>query len=217
MTISKTVNRHDHVPPGYYQKAIKTNPLQAFWHGRRFQEISKIIEPVNGNVLDIGSCDGTFSQVIIEKTKANKLIGIDVVSSLVKYAQKRFKGDNRFEFLVANGETLPFKDNQFKAVFCLEALEHIDNPRNVIQESFRVTKSGGYLIILIPTDSLLFKILWWIVLHTWGKHWQETHVNSFQQTGSLSKLLTSAGYRIELDNKFLWNMLEVVKARKSEM
>ncbi|MFA6250086.1 MAG: class I SAM-dependent methyltransferase [Candidatus Shapirobacteria bacterium] len=214
MATSKNTNRHDHVPTGYYQQAIKKNPFQAFWHQTRFREIGKIIEPLTGEILDIGACDGTFSQVILKKAKAKSLVGIDIVSSLVKFAKKRFKRDKRFKFLVADAEKLPFKNDRFGAVFCLEALEHVDYPEKVIEEAMRVTKPGGYVVILVPTDSYLFNFLWWIVLHTWGKHWQETHVNSFRQAGSLGKLLESAGYRVEIDKKFLWNMLEVVRARK---
>ena len=216
MNVSGNTDRHEHVPPGYYEKAIKNNPFQAFWHKTRFKEISKIIKPVTGEVLDIGSCDGTFSQIILEKTGAKKLVGIDIIGAVVEYAKKRFWEDKRYEFLVADGEKLPFKDNQFGAVFCLEALEHVDWPQKIINEAFRVTKPGGHLVILVPTDSLLFNFLWWIVLHTWGKHWQEAHVNSFRQAGSLGRLLESAGYQIEIDKKFLWGMLQVVRARRGQ-
>lgn len=214
MTGREVILKHNRIPPGYYRKAIKTNPFQRYWHQRRFAEIKKLIEPVKGEILDIGSCDGTFTEVIATKSGTKRIIGIDCIASSVAYAQKRFKKDKRYRFLVADATKLPFADNRFEAVFCLEVLEHIINPEKVMKEARRVLQPGGYLIILVPTDNRLFKIIWWIVLQTWGRHWQETHVHSFNQPGSLKKALEKAGYRVEIEKKFILNMLEAVKARK---
>lgn len=214
MKQKSAVELHHNLPPDYYERSIRTNPLQWFWHTRRFKNISKLIGSVKGEILDIGSADGTFTEVIANQSGAKKVIGIDILKNSVKYANQRFKKDKRLEFLVADAHKLPFKSNRFEAVFCLEALEHIFDPQKVLFEIKRVLKPGGYVIILVPTDSLLFKILWWIVLHTWGRHWQETHVQSFEQQGSLAKTIEKAGFRIEKDKKFLLAMLEAVKARK---
>lgn len=205
---------HHSLPPDYYEKAIEKNPLQWFWHTRRFKNISQLIDPVKGEILDIGSADGTFTEVIANQSKAKKVVGIDILASSVKYANKRFKRNRRMKFFVADAHKLPFKANRFEAVFCLEALEHILDPQKVFQEIKRVLKRGGYVIILVPTDSFLFKILWWIVLHTWGRHWQETHIQSFSSQNGLAKTVEEAGFKIEKDKKFLLGMLNTVKARK---
>lgn len=205
---------HCNLPPDYYEKGIRTNPFQWFWHTRRFKNISQLIEPVKGEVLDIGSADGTFTEVIANQSKVQKVVGIDILEKSVKYARKRFKKDKRMEFLVADAHDLPFKNNRFEAVFCLEALEHFFDPQKVLSEIKRVLKTGGYLVILVPTDTFLFKVVWWIVLHTWGKHWQETHIQSFGQKNNLVKTIKKAGFKIEKNKKFLLNMLEAVKARK---
>ena len=70
------VELHYHLPPDYYQRSIKVNPLQWFWHHRRFKNISQLIEPVEGEILDIGSADSTFTEVIVNHSKASKVIGI---------------------------------------------------------------------------------------------------------------------------------------------
>ncbi len=214
MRQKNAVELHHNLPPDYYEKSIKTNPLQWFWHTRRFKNISQMIEPVKGEVLDIGSADGTFTKIIADYSKTKKVIGIDILENSVKYARKRFKKDKRMRFLVADAHQLPFKDKRFQAVFCLEALEHIYNPQKVLSEIKRVLKPGGYLIILVPTNSLLFKILWWFVLHTWGRHWQETHIQSYTQQNSIAKTIKKAGFKIKEDKKFLLGMLEAVKGQK---
>lgn len=213
--LNQAAELHAHVPPNYYEESIKKNIFQRFWHLRRFKNVCEIISPVKGQVLDVGCADGTFSEVIFKRTQAQKLIGVDVLKKSVDYASKRFKKNPQMEFLVADAEDLPFKNNQFEAVFCLETLEHILEPRKALSEMKRVLKPGGYLVFLVPTDSPLFRVLWWIVLQTWGKHWQETHVNSFNETKSLVKTLNAIGLKVKEDRKFLLNMLEMVKAVKT--
>jgi 23S rRNA U2552 (ribose-2'-O)-methylase RlmE/FtsJ len=68
---------HKNVPANWYNESLRVDALQRFWHKRRFKEVSDVIEPVDGDILDIGCNDGTFSKVILDKSKARKLIGID--------------------------------------------------------------------------------------------------------------------------------------------
>ena len=45
---------------------------------------------------------------------------------------------------------LPYSDNEFDHVVCVEGLEHIENPANAIREFARVVKPHGQLIISVP-------------------------------------------------------------------
>ena len=214
MNSSKAVELHEHIPPRYYLHGIKRNPLQKFWHLRRFKNISDLVEPVEGEILDIGCADGVFTKVIMDRVRPRKTIGIDIVESLIKDTAGRFSNNKKARFLVADANDLPFENNRFDAVFCLEALEHVSDPRRVLKEIKRVLKPRGYTIILVPTDSFLFKVSWWVVLHTWGKYWQGAHVQSFNSKNRLPPFVQRAGLVVEKDKKFLLGMLEAVKARK---
>ncbi len=48
---------------------------------------------------------------------------------------------------VVNGEKLPFKDNSFNVVLCLETLEHAEKPWLISEEIERVTSNKGTMII----------------------------------------------------------------------
>lgn len=52
--------------------------------------------------------------------------------------------------VVANAEKLPFPDNSVDAVLSESLLEHVPNPRAVVQEMMRVLKPGGILYASVP-------------------------------------------------------------------
>lgn len=206
---------HHHVPPDWYYQSLKKDPLQKFWHKRRFEEISKIAEPVDGEVLDIGCADGMFTKVVLEKTRAKKITGIDVVRTSVNWAKKHWKKNRRMSFRVGDAETLDFPKEKFDAVYSLEMLEHVHDPLTVLKEIRRVMKKGGYGVFLVPTDSLLFEIVWflWLNFYPRGWVWKETHLQTYKKN-YLPKLCKKAGFKIEKEKKFLLGMLQVVKVRK---
>lgn len=201
-------------PVNWYDQSIKVDLLQRFWHKRRFAEVSRVIEAVDGQVLDVGCNDGTFSNVILNKTKAGKLIGIDIEARPIAWANKHWKG-RAMRFLVGDAHALKFKPETFDAVFCLEALEHVENPSKVISGMKRVLKRGGYGIFLVPSDSPLFLLVWffWLKFYPRGWVWRDTHIQTYRGN-YLPKLCKKVGFKVEVDKKFNLGMLHLVKVRK---
>ncbi len=207
---------HENVPPDWYFSSMKRNIFQRFWHESRFREVSKFIDPTpGGKILDIGSADGIFTKVILDKSDAKEIVGIDVLKSSVDWANKHWKKYRQLKFRVGDAHRLDFKSNSFDAVFALEVLEHVFKPQDVFKEIKRVLKKNGYVIILVPSDSFLFNTIWWFVTNFWWAHiWQDCHVQSFSSKHTLAHELKKAGFKIEVDDKFLLGMLNLVKARK---
>lgn len=207
---------HEHVPPDWYWQSLRVDPFQRYWHKRRFEEISKLINPIKGGkVLDVGCADGVFSKVILDKTKAEELIGIDVVKTSIAWAKKHWRKSKKMKFMVGDAENLDFKSNTFDAVFCFEVLEHVHNPEKVLQEFKRVMKKGGYGVFLVPSDSLLFRTIWflWLNFYPRGWVWKETHIQTYRNN-YLPKMCKKAGFKIEKEKKFNLGMLHAVKVRK---
>ncbi|CAN5303985.1 hypothetical protein BH10PAT1_BH10PAT1_1660 [soil metagenome] len=213
--LSDAAELHKNVPPDWYFSSIKRNKFQKYWHNRRFNEVAKFIEPNGGKILDIGSADGMFTKVILDKSEAKEIIGIDVLKSSVDWANKHWKKTKALKFKLGDAHKLNFKANTFDAVFALEVMEHVFKPRDVFREIKRVLKKNGYVIILVPSDNFLFKIIWWFVTNFWwAKIWQDCHVQSFNEKQSLAHELKKAGFKVEVDDKFILGMLNLVKARK---
>lgn len=199
------VEIHEDVPADHYDKGIKRNLFQKYWHSRRFSEIKKVLRQVDGPVLDVGCHSGTFTTFILNQIKTKEIYGVDISHSAIERIKKKIPYGH---FQVADATILPFKDNFFDAVFCLEVLEHVDNPTEVIHEVRRVLKKDGYGVILVPTDNKLFRTVWFL----WTMYypvWRHAHVQSFS-ADSLETKLKLVGFKIEKVKTFNMGMLKLV-------
>jgi ubiquinone/menaquinone biosynthesis C-methylase UbiE len=201
---------HEDVPANHYDVGLKKNLFQKYWHSSRFREVLKVLKPINnGAMLDVGCHGGTFTSVVMGKIGAKEVYGIDISEPAVKYAKKKIPQGN---FQVADAAELPFKDNLFDAVICLEVLEHVDNPIKAISEIKRVLKKGGYTVILVPSDNRLFKLVWFI----WTMYypvWRHAHVQSFS-ADILEAIVKSEGLKIDKVKTFNSGMLKLLVAHK---
>ena len=205
---------HEHVPANWYFESLKKDPFQKLWHSTRFREVKKVSTDAEV-VLDVGCADGVFSKVILKATKAKKLTGLDVVKTSIAWAKKHWKNEKSMKFMVGDAHTLPFSNNTFDAVFCLEALEHVADPIKALSEFKRVMKKGGYGVFLVPSDNNLFKLVWWLWLHFYprGWVWRETHIQTYRGN-YLPVACKKVGFKVEIDRKFNLGMLHLVKVKK---
>ena len=200
---------HEDVSADHYDLAIKKNIFQRFWHWRRFTEVEKFITPVSGNVLDIGCHSGLFTNLVKNKTGATRIFGIDISGKAIEKAKQRIP-DGHFQ--VADGQKLPFKSSFFDAVFCLEVIEHVDYPQEVVSEIKRVLKEEGYGIMLVPTDNLLFRLIWFLWTLRYSV-WRHAHVQSFTNN-KLENLIRKSGLTVVKIKYFNLKMLKLLKFKK---
>ncbi len=204
---------HESVPPDWYYRSIRENLIQRYVHKRRFEEVGRIIEPTGGKLLDIGCADGVFTKVILDKSKADKIIGIDVLKTSINWARKHWKKKRKMIFKIGDAHSLKFENNTFDAVFAIEVLEHVYEPKKVLKEIKRVLKRDGYAIFLVPAESLLFKIVWYFWTKNRGKIWKGTHLHAYSNS-YLVELVKNAGFEKIEDNKIIFETLHLVKVRK---
>jgi ubiquinone/menaquinone biosynthesis C-methylase UbiE len=96
-------------------------------------------------ILDVGCGEGTRLQTLLLENGQG--FGLDPSRAAIARAKKQYPGHH---FTVGSGEKLPFKNNNFDLVYSAFAVEHCADPEKFIQEMVRVTKNGGYVVILAP-------------------------------------------------------------------
>lgn len=86
-----------------------------------------------------------------------RMIAVDFAEPMLTQARSfiRARGEDSTLYVCADAERLPFADNTFDLVTCRVAPHHFADAFKFVQESARVLKSGGRLIVqdhLLPDD-----------------------------------------------------------------
>jgi ubiquinone/menaquinone biosynthesis C-methylase UbiE len=137
--------------------------------------------------LDLGVGDGRLATEL----EAGSLTGADVSQVALDRAKRRLP-DARL-VLVEPDEPLPFADNEFDLVSCIETIEHVRDVQLELSEIRRVLRPGGRLALTTPVASR------WRVLVRGLEHPFSPHVRAFSRS-SLRAVLEAMGFQVlELD------------------
>lgn len=99
-----------------------------------------------GAMLEIGVGTGEAFNVL--SSRYERAVAFDISHAMVTVA--RTKSDGRAQFCVASAETLPFPDQSFDAVLCMDVLEHVNDPAAALAEIGRVLAPGGVGYVTTP-------------------------------------------------------------------
>lgn len=124
-----------------HQTEIQTLPFNI----ARKKTITEMISPLGKglNILDVGGGDGFLGEQLWKMGNIISTIDLPTVSTQ----------DNRSQFLLAvtgDAELLPFNINTFDVVLASEIVEHLWSPNSFLDETYRILKNDGYLIISTP-------------------------------------------------------------------
>ena len=106
-------------------------------------------------LLDMGCGEGRHSIGALLETPAN-VIGLDLSFEDLNTAKSRLNDfdlsgcDTFCVFGVGNIKNIPIENSSLDAVVCSEVLEHVDSPKESIQELVRVLKPGGIMALSVP-------------------------------------------------------------------
>jgi ubiquinone/menaquinone biosynthesis C-methylase UbiE len=111
---------------------------------RRYRErcIDKLGFPFRGDerLLDVGCGDGGVARLL--RRRVADIVAIDIESSA------EWEDEAGLEFMQADGERLPFDDEEFDLLHSKDSLHHMEHPDQAIREYRRVLKPGGAALII---------------------------------------------------------------------
>ena len=100
-------------------------------------------------VLDIG-CGAAGKSIYYASLGAKHVHGVDIVEHYKedskKIAEEKGYAD-KFTFHLCDASKLSFEDNTFDTVIMNDSMEHVSNPKEVLNEIHRVLKKGGKLYV----------------------------------------------------------------------
>lgn len=100
--------------------------------------------PCDGPLLDVGGGTGRVAQFFRRDAAAVVLAD----ESLAMLAQARRK--NGLLLLAGQAERLPFADESFARLICVDAFHHLGDQKQALTEMWRVLRPGGRMVIEEP-------------------------------------------------------------------
>ena len=130
---------------------------QSYWWfvGKQFL-VREQVRPLLSNrgkgarILDIGSGTGIILKTLEEFGQA---FGMERSREAIQFLKKR----NLKRVVCSDAEqVLPFKNESFSLVTCLDVLEHLDHDKELLAEMIRICEEGGHVLMTVPA----FNRLW---------------------------------------------------------
>ncbi len=104
----------------------------------------------NDQLLDIGCGTGAILKLLQNYGIA---YGVELSTNAIRFLKRR---DLNLVVRSDASQSIPFKENTFSAITCLDVLEHLDNDFTLLNEMVRVCKPGGHIVLTVPA----FSVLW---------------------------------------------------------
>jgi ubiquinone/menaquinone biosynthesis C-methylase UbiE len=116
---------------------------------RRLRKMRRVARP--GNLLDVGAGTGQFLH--LARNDFTQVCGTEVSSSAVAIANEKYG----LELLHGTLESLSLPSESFDNITAFHVLEHVPNPKAMIERCFSLLRSHGVLVVAVPNDFRPFK------------------------------------------------------------
>lgn len=100
-------------------------------------------------VLDVATGTGRLPQALLAaRSFKGHITALDLSARMLALAQAKLAHQaGRITWLRHDAQVLPFPDQSFDVVTCLESLEFFPHPLDAVREMARVLRTGGLLVI----------------------------------------------------------------------
>ena len=99
-----------------------------------------------GEVIEFGCGTGYFTKVIAKN--ARHVIATDLSDEMLEVARAQLKELQNITIAKADCESTSFPSERFDTVVMVNVVHFIENPYKSLQESYRILKDGGVLLLV---------------------------------------------------------------------
>ncbi len=126
--------------------------LAGFVERARLSAINRVaaIKP-DDTVLEIG-CEA--GNLLLALPRPTRLVGFDISKKALRAAGQAFKAVGKSaEFVHGNAEEpLPFAPGEFSVIICSEMLEHVIDPRRVLEQIHAISSPDTRIVLTVPYE-----------------------------------------------------------------
>lgn len=140
--------------------------LELISHSHRFnkwmyEEISPGLS--GGDILEVGSGIGTFSEKLSKNFPSSRLTLTDVSDEYIKILRERYQNNKNIAThkLNLNSQTdyERIGYGQFDSIMAINVLEHVENDEFALNQLYNMLKDKGTLVILVPCHKFLYNVI----------------------------------------------------------
>jgi ubiquinone/menaquinone biosynthesis C-methylase UbiE len=118
-------------------------------HDQRFNEsVDYLLLEPGQQIINISSRDCEANDYILKKDKTIKVFNTEISAGLMAEAKKYRPYVEQIK--IDTYSTLPYADEFFDRVLCLETLEHVEQPLQFLIELHRIAKPGARMVLSCP-------------------------------------------------------------------
>ncbi len=117
----------------------------------RWEQIMALLSPSPGErILDVGCGRGAPLRYLSGQVgSAGRVVGVDRPAQAMRPLRETIDQDGlgNADIVAGSAESLPFTDNSFDAVLCVNVLEAVPDRAGALREMHRVLKPGGRALV----------------------------------------------------------------------
>ena len=138
------------------------------------------------SLIDIGCGTGEF--LIQLRDRFDELVGIDVSSPAIDFAEQRIRNGQNILLRFGELRSFHFPTEHFDVCLCLDVLEHVRDISGLLKEIYRILRPGAEMIVTVPN--------WYDMILSGVFKIDPFHVNTFTPWGWMRQL-RGAGFKIK--------------------
>lgn len=198
---------------GSYPELYEQLAVPAFFErfARMLLERAQIAD--GERVLDVASGTGVVARMVAREWAPGRLVGYDLTPAMVEVGRAAPGGEG-VEWVLGNGQELPFEDGSFDLVLCQQGLQFFEDPVAGASEMRRVLAGGGRALAACwDREDSVFDVLV-DVLGEFDPALQQVALTPFSMTAErLEEIFRAAGFEevaIEhLEGEAVWPSAEL--------
>lgn len=181
---SKEVSQidYDRIASKYDQRFTAGTPSG---EGQALRNLAREVK--TSRVLEVGCGTGHWLQEMASGGPA--LFGLDLSTGMLHQAKVK---KTPVDLIQGYARQLPFQDNSFDLVFCVNAIHHFADPQAFITEAFRSVRLEGALAV-VGSGPQEWKSTWYVYRYFEGTY--ERDLRRFPAWGTVCQWMRAAGFK----------------------